>query len=67
MGELVRKITTVKHHPIINLYGKHMRQLIDKTLQKDEKKRPTASELLFDDLMIKVMNNSVNSSNNLKK
>jgi serine/threonine protein kinase len=53
--------------PIPSCYSPGLKQIINKLLTKDPTKRPNSSAILFDPLMIRIMQKSMTTSNNLKK
>lgn len=64
---LVKSVVGKKLPAIPNCYSPGLRQIINKILTKDATKRPNASSILFDPLMIRIMQKSMSTSNNLKK
>lgn len=67
--ELLQIITTREpDKDIPSIYSEGLRKIIKKLLVKDPHKRPTASEILFDSLMVDVVRKAMsNSSLSLKK
>jgi serine/threonine protein kinase len=48
---LLQNITAIEPPEIPSCYSEGLRQLVKKMLTKDHRKRPSASEILFDPLM----------------
>lgn len=64
---LLQNITACEPLEVPDCYSDGLRQLIKKMLTKDHRKRPSASEILFDPLMVGILKDAMRNSHNLKR